>query len=265
MFNLGKIFKPKAGQEGINNINHQETLEEEKISADLDAVKEDEKSLEEEAIVLLEKKQEIADLQEKRLEFYNKAKELEEKMVSLGLSEEKQKSLKDKIMKEGGEISSDIQKIRDEYGFEASPVEVYSLRFKMLDNEANRLKDNLAFKYRKVKEILDRYNYYSLGKTGLDNILNKIDFLQNEFPDVEEVQDSIRKFKDDNDAIYGEMLEELVNKLDKKIDQNTVYKTPGEIKEAEDRLNRVIKLRLKTAEEFELAENNIGRFDKSNN
>jgi hypothetical protein len=283
MFNLGKIFRPKSGVPDVadnfkevekeNKEGGMEIIEDEKIPSGMDVIEEDEGSLEDEMETLMQKKEEIKELQEKRLEYYNKAKQLEEKMTALGLSEEKQKALKEKIMKEGGEISREIQEIRNEYGFSASPVEVYSLRLKMLENEANRIKENLGYDYRQVKKTLDVDGFYKAAIGGLRIMFQKVEFLQNKFPDVEEVQEFASKFKVlkftgnsfDDDAIYRKMLEELVNKLDEKIDQNTTYKTPGEVKEAQARLDRVNKLRGITEEEFDMARAQMGRFEKNNN
>lgn len=207
-------------------------------------------SLEEKFQVMAQKKEEIKELYRNRQEFYIQNKQLEEKMLTLGLSEDAQKKIKEKIMTEGGEFADKIKEIRDEYNFVPTAEEVLGVRFAMLEAEMKRLEENLMIKYKKIQERLKSFAEY-VDRGHFDIIEgNNIRFRNNEHDlFLAIVNDLKRKYDNelnfdfvDDHLVDRNKFEEFIKNLNKKIQESTTYKTPGETEDALRRRDKVSSL-----------------------
>lgn len=270
---FGKIFPKKTEnssketgvQEEVvledqkNDSTKNETSEENLTPSPLDGL-----SLEERFNVLADKKSEIDSLQERRREFYIDAKNLEDKMIAMGITDEQKKEIRSQIVAQGGEISEQISQIKKDYGIEATPVEVLSLRYKMLESEVDRVQKALESNRRELKPQVyglllniqsnhdDQFKY--LKYQELMNLL-RID----KYSKISEVADFLNNANND----YREEIpniKKLIEDLSSNIEKGVIYKTDGEIEAAEIRLNRIKKLWGKTDSDLQEAKNKSGRF-----
>lgn len=218
-------------------------------------------SLEDRFQVLSEKKSEINSLQERRREFYIDAKNLEDKMLVLGITDEQKKAIREQITSQGGEITEQISQIKKDYGIEATPVEVLSFRYKMLEAEVERVEKALESDRKELKTQVGRLlldiqadRNSQLRYQELMNLL-RIE----KYNKISEVVDFL---KDANNDYRGEIpkIKKLVEDLSSNIEKGSIYKTDGEIKEAETRLARVKKLWGKTDSDLQEAKTKSGRF-----
>lgn len=267
-----KLFKSKTPKE---ESLPEKAPEETKIEAEPVAEEspEEKLSLEEKLELMAHKKEEIKDLQEERLEYYNEAKSFEEKMNSLGLSDEKKKEIREQIMAEGGEISAKIQAIREEYGFSPSPVEVYSTRFKMIDNEINRIKEDPSMKYDELKTVLEgreAFDEQKMLRTGLDGFSQNMKYLMTKFKDISEFADLNNKFEEykkvgeDKDwssmlPKFLEFVEEFNQEVEEKIKEGN-YASPGEREKASLKVFRLQRILGEIDSELHDAKKKRGRF-----
>lgn len=228
-------------------------------------------TLEEEFALLDEKKKQIEALMKERQDFYLNAKELEEKIKSVGITDEKIKEIRETIMQGGGEISEQITNIRKEYGIEPTPVEIYSARLDMLMKEIERVKNNMAPEYREVKKIIvDFFGDTSNGLREKTIILNRPTsftyFVQNldKHSELEEVRSFMEETRNlshyNNPEEVIKAVDNLQEKVEQKIKENTKYKTEGEEKEAFTRIDKLLYLADKVHKDMREAEKKEGRF-----
>lgn len=267
-----KLFKSKTPKE---ESLPEKAPEETKIEAEpeVEESPEEKLSLAEKAELMAVKKEELEDLQKERLDYYNEAKSFEDKMNSLGLSDEKKKEIREQIMAEGGEISAKIQAIREEYGFSPSPVEVYSTRFKMIDNEVNRIKEDPSMKYDELKTVLKGRNTFDedyMLKGGLANFHNNMDYLVTKFKDIPEfiaLNDKFEEYKkvsEDKDGRalmkkYLEFIKEFKVEVEEKINEGN-YPTLGEREKASLKVFRLQRILGEIDSELYDAKKKSGRF-----
>lgn len=250
----------KSEEQNNEEINDEKVKKEEKTPEENDPMKG--MSLEERLRVLEEKKAEVESLKDKRRNFYIDAKNLEEKMLALGLSEEKAKEIREQILAEGGGIATQISDIKKDYGLEATPVEIYSSRYKDCEAEIERSKKAIALDYREALEIAEKtketaekrgYGYvYTTGSEAMADVMSlvfdrlrskgldkklpetMIDFIKSEsnkktsFSNSEEIE-----------VTFKTKLNELIEMLNEKISTESIYKTPGDIEAAKKRLERL--------------------------
>lgn len=191
---------------------------------------------EEELAFLETKKEEINNLYQARQDHYVYAKQLEEKIYKLGLAPEKAAEIKEVLANEGAEISDQIQEIREKYGFEASPEEVYETRFKMLDAEKKRIEKNLFISERSA------LNYFQTNKKNLDNLHNSPpQFLSKFTHELEKMcpELPVNFLSEDKKAIDQEKLELYEKDLTSWFEKNSLYKNEGETIKALDRLDKI--------------------------
>lgn len=230
-------------------------------------------SLEEKLKALEEKKAEIEFLKDQRRDFYINAKNLEEKMLALGLSEERNKKIRELVLAEGGDIATQISDIRKDYGLEATPVEIYSSRYKDCEAEIERSKKALATDYREALKIIKRakenhsqsngnlvieHTYLALCHYGFDKKLPEItDLFRSENLKINE-----QKFsnKQECQEAVDQKMDELIKMLNEKISTESIYKTPGDVKKAEDRLQRLYNIWTDTSSLLRDAMEKEGRF-----
>ena len=266
MFNFNPFAKketmsPPAPQEVIKDVQA-DTSETEVLESA--PVKEDPMaglSLAEKAELLASQKENLEKLQGERLAYYKEAKNFEEKMASMGLSDERKKEVRDQIMAEGGEISSEIEKIRSEYGFKATPIEVYSMRMKMLQNEVDRIKENLNTKYRDVLQHVESHGFASFIKHP-GAVHNQLLYLKEKFGEYPEVKTFIESVKSSNHDHYELDYNIFIKSINKQIEENCKYKTEGEVAEAQERIHRLNKLIGQNESELYDVKRNAGRFNK---
>lgn len=267
-----KLFKPKSAKE---EPALEQAAEEVRIEAEPEVEESPEQklSLAEKAELMAVKKEELEELQKERLNYYNEAKSFEDKMNSLGLSDEKKKEIREQIMAEGGEISAKIQAIREEYGFSPSPVEVYSTRFKMIDNEINRIKEDPSMKYNKLKVVLEARNAFDedhMLKGGLANFNNNMKYLVEQFNDVPEFVALNDKFVEyqrvsedkDGSALMKKFLEfikEFKVEVEERISEGN-YPSPGEREKAGLKVFRLQRILGEIDSELYDAKKKSGRF-----
>ncbi len=218
-------------------------------------------SLEERFNVLVDKKSEIDSLEERRREFYIDAKNLEDKMIVMGITDEQKKEIRSQIVAQGGEISEQISQIKKDYGIEATPVEVLSLRYKMLEAEVDRVQKALESNRRELKPQV--YGLLLNIQAGHNSQLRYQELLNilhiDKYSKISEVAD----FLNDANTDYREeipKIKKLIEDLSSNIEKGTIYKTDGEIEAAEIRLNRIKKLWGKTDSDLQEAKNKSGRF-----
>jgi len=223
-------------------------------------------SLEEKLEMLSAKKEEIFSLQDKRRNFYIDARNFEDKMNALGLSDEKRKEIRGQILAEGGEISSEINDIRKAYGFAPTPVEIYSARFKDCEAEVERIKKALVWDYREALKYVDeaivsatsQNNPNKLFKTLTDSLVYKK--YDEKIPEVKEFLEN--ESKDSSDVAIMQKMNSLKDLLNKKIGEDTLYKTPADVNDAKKRMNRVAKIWDNTEVNLRDAMNKEGRFSE---
>lgn len=235
--------------------------------------------------VLSEKKEEIDVLQERRREFYIEAKNLEDKMIALGISDEHKKEIKTQIAFEGQAISDKIIEIKEKYGLEATPVEVLSLRFKMIKAEMDRIKENLQEDRERLEKIIEndlkrlrsfpkdeeayKQDTSSSIKAGYlteyNNIIKKLEKEEFEkFPEVAEFlkghEENINESSFSTDKLQKrcEDINILIEGISGKT--NAFYKTLGEKEKASIKFLRLAKLLGEIESDLEQAQNKSGRF-----
>ncbi len=268
MTKLFEIFKPKKIPEDklkteeteikpeIEEATIEPKVENKIIPEKLDPLKN--LSLEEKTKLLTQKKSELEELKESRKNYYIGAKNFEEKMVALGLSDEQKKKIHEQIKSEGGEISDKINKIKEEYGFKPTPVEIYSTRLSMLMAELKRITDNLDSRYNELTEYLEQRNFGN----DIEKDLSSSDWaeLRDNFGDIPEVYDFQEKIKTLTTGEVYYHIKEFISNIKKREQETAVYKTPEERKNAENRKYIVDKLIITTETELNKAKKNEGRF-----
>ncbi|HOZ53292.1 MAG TPA: hypothetical protein PK142_01280 [bacterium] len=224
---------------------------------------------------LEEKKKNISQLEEERLEYYYKAKDLEDRMVSLGLSEEGIRKIKQQILEEGKEISQKIIDIRNEYGIEPTPVEILSNRMLMMMAEKDRVSKKMQLE---KKDILNFVNYHLEGmkkegypnlnnwlKHVLDNIEIKLKNLDNDenglYEFSEQIKEAMQTEPIDSDLI-SKIFTNFSEKLNNDIKNNNSYKTPLEEKNDKDRLDKINRIMDNIHSELKMARKGEGRYAK---
>jgi len=265
MFNFSNPFKKNTSELDVSQEenklekNETEVLKNEPVKEDaMDGL-----TLAEKSELLASQKENLEKLQTDRLEYYKEAKNFEEKMASLGLSEEKKKQIKDQIMVEGGEISSEIEKIRTEYGFKPTPIEVYSTRIKMLQNEVDRINENLNNEYRKILDHVQSKGFEQLIKRNdLATRNQSLKYLQDQFGKYEEVKTFVQSVKESNQEHYELDYNVFIAALKSQIEEGSKYKTEGEASEAQTRINKLNKLIGINDSELHDAMKKEGRFNK---
>ncbi len=231
-------------------------------------------SLEEELELIETKKSEIENLINQRHDYLVESKNLEEKILAHGVTDEKALEIRKKITDQTGEISKQIMDIRNEYNIQATPVEVYSMRYKMISNEVERITNNMAPEYSKL--LLSLNNFF--GDTN-DSIKNHIinqngkgissfkDYLAKDFKENDEVLKFLTNIKDinlynaDNEPQVLDAVLQLKENLKNKIQQETTYKTPGEKRDMQIKLQRLVRLLDNITRELRNAENKEDRFE----
>jgi chromosome segregation ATPase len=222
-------------------------------------------TLAEKSELLASQKENLEKLQTDRLEYYKEAKNFEEKMASLGLSEEKKKQIKDQIMVEGGEISSEIEKIRTEYGFKPTPIEVYSTRIKMLQNEVDRINENLNSEYRKILNHIQSEGFEQLVKhNDLATRSHHLKHLEHKLGKYPEVKTFVQSVKESKQEHYELDYNVFIAALKSQIEEGSKYKTEGEANEAQARIDKLNKLIGLNDSVLHDAMKKEGRFNKDN-
>jgi hypothetical protein len=110
-------------------------------------------------------KNEINDLQNLRSESHAFNNRIEDRMKSLGLSDEKIEGLKKQMAESTDPINDQIQSIREQYGFEPTKKEVLENRRNMLQEELGSLELVTPEVYdgaiNKLKSLLEKLDQYS--------------------------------------------------------------------------------------------------------
>lgn len=235
-------------------------------------------TLEEELELLETKKSEIAELINQRHDYLVEAKNLEEKILAQGITAEKALEIRNRIIDQTGELSKQIIDIRNEYSIQATPVEVYSMRYKMICNEIERIQNNMSPEY---SAILSSFRNF-FGETD-DVVKNRIirgngkaiisfkEYLSKDFKNNDQVIIFLEGIKDIN--VYDGDLEPVIleklltfrNTLQNKIAEETTYKTPGEKREAQIKLDRLVRLSDDIIRELRNAEKKEDRFENNKN
>jgi hypothetical protein len=224
-------------------------------------------SLEERLEVLQDKKAEIEILNQKRQEYYINAKNLEEKINSLGISEAEKNNLRAEIEGEGGEIAQTIDDIRNKYGLQPTAVEIYSTRFNMIAAEIDRIKENMASHHREALKVIN--NYFPTGIPKVIDIYDKnykyfTEYLKEKFGDLDVIQEFLirtRTQAPDFETQAANALSNLKTTLEAERDEKTTYKTPGELQDAVKRLDRLSSILDDIDMELRDAKNKEGRFE----
>jgi len=232
-------------------------------------------SLEEKIKALEEKKEKISDLEEERLEYYYKAKDLEDRMVSVGLSKEQRKKIKEQISKEGGEISQKIIDIRNEFGIEPTPVEILSNRMIMMMSEEERLSKNLQIEEKKklnfINSTIEKLrDQKEISEVIINNFLGSIEHRKNsddsdKNQDLFDLSDNILDKLSEKPIDFNLITNSLVDfstKLKENIKKNSLYKTPLEEKNGRERLNKIDRIIDKIYSELKMARQGEGRYAK---
>jgi|GEM_PF-4016745 len=255
-------FKWKSKAEASNTdtteevpLVNEEVVEEPKEVSPLEGL-----SLEERLETMGGKKDDIAALNEERQKYYIAAKNFEDKINVLGVTEETKKEIRDEVMAKGGEISEKIGDIRNKYGLVATPVEVYSVRYKMIEAEYNRVMENMAHKHREALKVIDDiFPERSYDGYNYNEQYGRLTFTLNHgFSDLAPVKKFIELRGGRLEFDQKEKsLKDLKEELEAERDKLTIYKTPGELNEAvkrSDRLNHIwtdVHIELRNAEKKE--------------
>lgn len=233
-------------------------------------------SLEEKIKVLEEKKNEISKLEEERLEYYYKAKDLEDRMISVGLSKEQRKKIKEQISSEGGEISQKIIDIRNEYGIEPTPVEILSNRMIIMMSEKERLSKNLQLEEKEklnfINSTIEQLRNNKSRQSIISNFLldikhrymeNSEDFDRDQ--DLFDLSDQINSIMEEKPGDYVLVdisLTDFSTKLKESIKKNSLYKTPLEEKNVLHRYSKVLEIMDNIHSELKKARQGEGRYAK---
>lgn len=231
-------------------------------------------TIEEELALIENKKKEIAELILQRQDYYAVVKGLEEKIILSGANKDKVKEIRAKILEGSQEIAQQIEAIRKEYSIEVTPVELWSGRLAMLNNEIDRIESNMAPQYRQLRESFNSYfgdtpDFARLDRLNSDNATAVVNFKEYilQKSDLPEAQSVFEKIKGLN-PYSGEELEVIKKELkffkellDAKIKEKTLYKTPGEEKEAYLKIDKLIKLSDSVVKELRDAEKKEGRYE----
>lgn len=258
-FKFSKEEESESSEALKPEVSNNEETNEEKVKEEIPKENKDPMagmSLEEKLRVLEEKKAEIESLKDQRRNFYIDAKNLEEKMLALGLSEGKTKEIREQVLAEGGDVATQISDIRKAYGLEATPVEIYSSRLKDCEAEIERSKKALAMNYREVLKVVKgnkeshhqsnenlvmEHIHSELCRKGFDKTLPEITnlFISENF----KVNEQNFLDKQEWQTAINQKVDELIKMLNEKISTESIYKTPGDIKKAEERLERLISIK----------------------
>lgn len=268
MFNLENLFSKKINKDKTSDEVKPEVSDNQEILANSEEAPKkidpmEGLNLTEKLTELEKQKINVEALQKKRVDYYVEAKGLEEKMASLGLSDEQKKNIHEQIMTEGGKISDEIAKIREDYGFEPTPIEVYGARIEMLKGEQERIKEGLNTKYREILKFL-KDNYFGSVNESDPRTYQTLEYLEQKFGNFPEVKKTLNKIKDNNYTTIEPDINELIEIVNKKIEENSFYKTPAEIDGAYRRLDKLTEL-ISTNEFNQIdAKNGTGRFAEEN-
>ncbi len=232
-------------------------------------------SLAERLNVLEEKKNEISQLEEERLEYYNQVKDFEDKMISFGISKDQREKIRQQISTEGGEISQKIIDIRNEYGIEPTPVEILSNRMLMMMIEKERVSKKLQIakkdELKSINYILDglRSDNYVHLDNWIDYFLKTAEAVKERddenisdyFSFSEKIKDAMKN-KPVDPKLIDKMFVDFSVKLGADIKKNNSYKTPLEEKEDQERLSKINRIIDKIYSELKMARQGEGRYSE---
>lgn len=230
-------------------------------------------TVEEELALIESKKKEIAELISQRHDYYAVIKGLEEKIILSGASKDKVKEIRAKILEDSQEIAQQIKAIRKEYSIEITPVELWSGRLAMLNNEIARIEGNMAPEYRQLRGSFNSYfgdtpDFARLNRLTSDDATAVVNFKEyilqkSDLPEAQSFFEKIRALSPYNQEeleLIKKELKSFKELLDAKIKEKTLYKTPGEEKEAYLKIDKLIKLSNSVVKELRDAENKEGRY-----
>ncbi len=229
-------------------------------------------SLQEEFALLEEKKKEIEELVKGREDYYVNAKNLEEKIIMSGVTEDKAKEIRSQVLEGGKEISDQINEIRKEYGINPTSVEMYSGRLDMILKEVKRIEDNMAPEYRDLSNKMHHYfgdqnspylEKLSVHEHSTINNFKTYVLDSSVVPEAQQLSEKIKTLRGHEDSDLVTIKSELKafrELMNQKVKENTTYKTPGELKDAQIRIKRLIHLADQMVRSLRDAENKEGIF-----
>lgn len=239
----------------------------------------------------------LSDLQELKSQRLEKLSELQKKkdeIRSMGVSEfvnskkpTKRTETFNALVQEDesslAEISQKIEDIRKKFDINPSDVERLTEYRDRVKRYIDHIDNNMAPEYREVTNLISNYFHEnnSLNERWYKNkdditfknkIIDFINIVSKDHIVLPEVQEFVKEIKDlkisdpeQRPAILN-AINSFIRKIKESVFEKTLYKTPGEIKESKDKIERATDLYLEISKRIKDAENKEGDFatQKSN-
>lgn len=250
---------PDAAQEDVEVVVKEE-------ASPLDAL-----SLEEKFAKIEEVKQQIEGLKKERQDYFDKARQLEDKIRLSGVTEERMQKVREEILEGDREIRETIEALRNDYNLDPKPEEVYAARIDMLTHELDRIQNNMAPKYREIENSMISYfgSLEELNRAKLQdyNTLERFrEYVIMKNYSIPEVGDFYQKIKslnlyeDADKNIFSKEFEVFKVNIEHAIKEKTLYKTKGEIDDMHKKIDRLVHLIDQNTRLLRDAEKKTGRF-----
>ena len=239
----------------------------------------------------------LSDLQELKSQRLEKLSELQKKkdeIRSMGVSEfvnskkpTKRTETFNALVQEDesslAEISQKIEDIRKKFDINPSDVERLTEYRDRVKRYIDHIDNNMAPEYREVTNLISKYfdENNSLNERWYQNkddirsenkiidFINSVSKYHIVLPEVQEFVEEIKDLKisdpEQRPAILN-AIKSFIRKIKESASEKTLYKTPGEIKEAKEKMQRADDLHFEISKRIKDAENKEGDFatQKSN-
>jgi len=249
--NLNSMFENPFSKK---DLKKEETINDTFSQTEEFKEKEEETTLEQDIATIEEKKQEIEKLRNDLESYKNYAFKLKEKIIGLGLSEEKKQEIYKKITNQSKEIADAINEIKEAYGIEPTEIEVLSSRFASLTTRVNQLKENLQLDRKELRHNLENFSQVT---AALDprSMIASLETRHGSIPIVAEIVEVLTSQSFDDQESLAELLTKYADNVKQELEDLIPYNTPGEESLALEKLERlkyltdITELRLREAKE----------------
>lgn len=250
---------PSLAQKDVEVVVEEET-------SPLDAL-----SLEEKFAKIEEVKKQIEELKKQRQDYFDHARQLEDKIRLQGVTEERMQKVREEILEGDKEIRETIETLRKDYDLDPKPEEVYAARIDMLTHELNRIQNNIAPEYRQIKDSM--VSYFGSSKepnraklqdhSTLNNFREYVIMKNSGIPEVADFYEKIKSlslYEDNGKDVFAKEFEVFKDNIENAIKEKTLYKTEGELNEIYKKIDRLARLIDENIVQLREAEKKTGRF-----
>jgi hypothetical protein len=258
--NLNSAFENPFSKKGKKEETVNDTFAQ---PEELEEKEGEEPTLEQDVATIEEKKQEVEKLRNDLESYKNYAFQLREKILGLGLSEERKQEIYKKITNGSKEVAKSIFDIKEEYGIEPTEIEVLSSRFASLITKVDQLRENLQLKRKALQQDLKKFSQVVRSGSEYYDPYTIADSLKANYDDISVVSELIRSLVShsigDTESL-ADLLEKYAKEVAQERNELVPYEAPGEEALALEKLERLEYLTDITEFRLREAKENPGSF-----